>query len=179
MQPWRLALAIPLGVAAGLSSASQPKPVPDALRRVGETTLFSFVTSSGKTASLCEGPKATYLVYRFGTAAKTELQYPSVLDASSWQKFTYWSYHRGGGVANAGEELQQLSFKNAGVEYQLYDDTHAFVNKAKEEDYRREVGVYVVLKGKEVRVVGREPSIVGNLYLTDEQRERVKVSEQP
>lgn len=177
MQPWQLALAIPLGVAAGLSSASQPMPMPDALRRAGETTLFSFVTASGKTASLCEGPKAAYLVYRFGTTAKTELQYPSVLDATSWQKFTYWSYHRGGGVANAGEELCQLSFKNKGVEYLLYDEWHAFLNKAKEEDFYHEVGVNVTLKGKEVRVVGTKKSIVGSLYLADDQRERVKVSE--
>jgi hypothetical protein len=180
MNSWQLVLATFLGLVAGLSpAASQPKPGPDVLRRVGETTVFSFVTSSGKTVSLCEGPQSAYLVYRFGTAAKTALQYPTVLDASSWQKFTYWSYHRGGGVANAGEELHQLSFKNGGVEYQLYDDTHAFMNKAKEEDYRREAGVYVVLKGKEVRVVGKEPSVVGSLYLADEQRERVKVSEQP
>lgn len=180
MNWWQFVLATSFGLVAQLSpAASPPKPAPDVLRRAGETTLFSFVTAGGKTASLCEGPKAAYLVYRFGTAAKIELQYPSVLDATSWQKFTYWSYHRGGGVANAGEELSRLSFKNGGIEYQLYDNTHAFVNKAKEEDYRREVGVYVVLKGKEVRVVGKESSTVGDLYLTDDQRERVKVSEEP
>jgi hypothetical protein len=82
-------------------------------------------------------------------------------------------------VANAGEELHQLSFKNGGVEYQLYDDTFAFVNKAKEEDFRRELGVYVVLKGKKVRVVGKEPSVVGGLYMVADLRERVKVSEEP
>jgi hypothetical protein len=180
MSSWLLVLATSLGLVARVSpAASQPKPGPDALRRAGETTLFSFVTASGKTASLCEGPKAAYLVYRFGTTAKTELQYPSMLDATSWQKFTYWSYDRGGGVANAGEELHQLSFKNGGVEYQLYDDTFAFVNKAKEEDFRRELGVYVVLKGKKVRVVGKEPSVVGGLYMVADLRERVNVSEEP
>jgi hypothetical protein len=173
-------LAAALGLALAPSpAASQPKPRPDALRRAGETTLFSFVTAGGKTASLCEGPKAAYLVYRFGTAAKVELQYPSAQDASSWQKFTYWSYHRGGGVANAGEELHQLSFVNKGVEYQLYDDTHAFLNKAREEDYRREVGIYLTVKGKEIRVVGKAPSSVGSLYLADDQQARVKVSEEP
>jgi hypothetical protein len=91
MNSWLLILATSLGLLAQLSpAASQPKPGPDALRHAGETTLFSFVTASGKTALLCEGPKDAYLVYRFGTAAKTELQYPSVLDANSWQKFTYW-----------------------------------------------------------------------------------------
>lgn len=175
MKLWQLALAVSLGVAAGPPLASPPPP-PDVLCRPGEATLFSFVTKSGKVASLCEGPKAAYLVYRFGTAAKTELQYPAVLDASSWQKFTYWSYHRGGGVANAGEELCQLSFKNKGVEYLLYEERHAFMNKAKEEDSHHEVGVNVGLKGKEIHIVGTEPSIVGSLYLADDQRARVQVS---
>ena len=179
MKGWQVVAAAPFWLASGPSPASQPKLSPDVLRKPGETTVFSFITSSGKTASLCEGPGGAYLVYRFGTAAKTELQYPAVLDASSWRKFTYWAYHRGGGMANAAEELHQLSFKNGDAEYQLYDDTHAFMNKAKEEDYRRQVGVYVLLKGKEVRVAGKEPSISGDLYLTDEQRERVKVSEEP
>lgn len=179
MKPGQLALAALLGLAAGPPLARPTQPPADVLRRPGEAIVFSFVTKSGKVASLCEGPKGKYLVYRFGTAAKTDLQYPAVLDASSWQKFTYWSYHRGGGVANAGEELCQLSFKNKGVEYLLYDEMHAFMNKAKEEDSHHEVGIDVGLKGKQVRLVGTEPSIVGSLYLNSDQRDRVQVSEEP
>jgi hypothetical protein len=55
----------------------------NALRRPGETRLFSFETANGKTAVLCEGAKKAHLVYRFGTAAKVELQYPIILTASS------------------------------------------------------------------------------------------------
>jgi hypothetical protein len=179
MRPQKLAATTAGWLLAGSSLFGQPRPVADVLCHPGEATVFSFLTKSGKTVSLCEGPKGAYLVYRFGTAAKIELQYPAVLDASSWQKFTYWAYHRGGGVANAGMELHQLSFKNKGVEYQLYQDAHAFINKAKQEDSRHEVGVYMVLKGKEARIVGRESSIVGSLYLADDQRARVKESEQP
>ena len=148
MNPQKPAATAAVWLLAGSSLFGQPRPVADVLCHPGESTVFSFLTESGKTVSLCAGPKSAYLVYRFGTAAKTELQYPAVLDASSWQKFTYWAYHRGGGVANASEELRQLSFKNKGVEYQLYYDVFAVMNKAKQEDSRHEVGVYIVLKGK-------------------------------
>ena len=172
MKIWILAVAAPCWLAA-----APPAPAPDVLRKPGENTVFSFVTNGGRTVSLCEGPKSAYLVYRFGTATKTELQYPAVLDGSSWKKFTYWAYHRGGGVANAGEELQQLSFKNGAVEYLLFDETHAFLNRAKEEDYRHGVGVLVTVNGKEIRIAGTAHAINGSLYLTDEQKERVTLSD--
>lgn len=99
-----------------LLTASTPPP-PATLVRPGETTLFAFQTKSGKTAALCRGPKGAYLVYRFGTAAKVELQYPAKLDASSWKKFTYWSYQRG----NPYLGIAELKFENQGVQYTLSD----------------------------------------------------------
>jgi hypothetical protein len=170
-----LTLAAPLCLGISAPAVRQGKPAPDVLRRPGETTVFSFVTSSGKTASLCEGPKAAYLVYRFGTAAKTELQYPAKLDASSWRKFTYWAYHRPGGVENAGMENYQLSFQNGGVKYTLNDYTEAYLLKNGDEDYRRTVIFNVVLNGKTVKIGVRQASVNGDLSLSDEQRERVTV----
>ncbi|MFD1469967.1 hypothetical protein ACFQ48_17190 [Hymenobacter caeli] len=125
--------------------------------------MFSFKTNGGKTATLCRGPKGSYLVYRFGTAAKVELQYPAKLDASSWRKFTYWFYTRGGGAHNSGIEDYRLTFENNGVQYTLSDQTTAFYNKQQEEDYRREVAVVVTVKGKDVTIAGNLGTTVGEL----------------
>jgi len=165
-----------LWLAAGLatSTATPPKPARDVLRRPGETTVFSFVATNGKTVSLCEGPKGTYLVYRFGTAAKTELQYPATLDASSWSKFTYFRYFRGGGVANAGLAEYRLSFRNGTVEYELYDRTHAEAGKGGVELYPREIGITVSV-GRGIN--GKVSTSQGVLSLSEEQRERVTIDE--
>lgn len=178
MSGWKAALAVPLWLVAGVTLAQQPRPAPDMLRQPGEITVLSFVTASGKMASLCEGPKAAYLVYRFGNAAKTELQYPTVLDASSWRKFTYSAYHRPGGVENAGMENYQLSFSNGGAEYTLIDHTEAYLMKNKVENYRREVSLDVVLNGKPLNITVRQASVSGDLYLSDKQRELVKLEEE-
>ena len=136
-------LVAPLWLAVSATPVQQAKPAPYVLRQPGETTVFSFVTSKGKTVSLCEGPKSAYLVYRFGTASKTELQYPAVLDASSWSKFTYFRYFRGGGIANAGREEYRLSFRNGNVEYEVYDMNHAEADEDGTVLYPREIGIYV------------------------------------
>jgi hypothetical protein len=180
MSRWQLACWAAWGLVANplLASPQAAQPPPDVLRRPGETTVFSFRTSRGKTVSLCEGPKAAYLVYRFGTAAKTELQYPAALNAGSWRKFTYWTYHRGGGVANAGMEEYRISFKNEAAEYELTDRTEAYLTSSKEEDYRREVGLNVVVSGKSLDITARQASVSGDLALSDEQRKRVKLAEE-
>lgn len=166
----KLVLAFFLAGSSVLLTASAP-PKPANLCQAGETTVFSFRTKGGKTAALCQGPREAYLVYRFGTAAKIELQYPAKLDASSWKKFTYWSYHRGGGAHNAGLEIAQLKFANQGVEYTLSDQTSAFYNKQKEEDYRRDVSIEVVVKGKTVSVGGDGETAVGDMVgLKDNQK---------
>jgi hypothetical protein len=143
------------------------------LRRPGETTLFSFVTERGKTVSLCEGPKSAYLVYRFGTAAKVELQYPAVLDASSWKKFTYSWYFRGGGLANAGHSDAQLVFHNGKVTYELYDMAHAEEGDDGEETFLREVGMHISTSaGPIADISGDELAAQGGIMLNDELRER-------
>ena len=164
-----------LWLTGGASLFGQSKPAPDVLRRPGETTVFSFITSRGKTVSLCEGPRSAYLVYRFGTAAKTELQYPAVLDASSWQKFTYFRYSRGGGLANAGRSEYRLSFRNAKVNYELYDMEHVEAGRGGDEVYLRDVGIELSAGGT---ISGKEATVRGSLYLSPEQEERVTTSEE-
>ena len=166
--------AILVGLALAMSGVGQAQirgPV-TTLRRPGETTLFSFRTANGKTAILCEGPKGAYLVYRFGTATKVELQYPPVLTANSWKKFTYYPYHR---IATPQAERYRLSFSSGGNDYELVDMTEEMGVMGGDEDYVREVGVWVTTsKGKTVRIAGRQPTVQGDLVLSDEQRARVK-----
>jgi hypothetical protein len=176
MQTPKLLVAA-LWLAAAPAVGGQRKPaLNDVLRRPGETTIFSFRTYRGKTVSLCEGPKGAYLAYRFGTAAKVELQYPAVLDASSWQKFAYHTHYYDV-TNNAYEYVNKLSFSIGTVGYMLFDNKYDFLDEYKQNDYYRKIGIDVSMKG--VRIAGSEDAASGSLHLTDEQRNRVKFSEQP
>jgi hypothetical protein len=168
----KTATLVGLALAMGGEGRAQIRGPVNALRRPGETKLFSFRTASGKTAILCEGPKGAYLVYRFGTAAKVELQYPTVLTANSWKKFTYYPYHR---IATPQAERYRLSFSSGGNDYELADMTEQMGIKGGDDDYVREVGVWVTTsKGKTVYIAGRQPTVQGDLVLSDEQQARVK-----
>lgn len=171
-------LAAALWLAAAPATGGPRQPAPNALRWPGETTLFSFRTSRGKVVSLCEGPKAAYLVYRFGTASKVELQYPAVLDTSSWRKFTYHKHYYDG-TNNASDDVSQLSFTSGTVDYKLFDNRYGFLDEYKQNDHYRKIGIDVSMKGKGVRIAGSEDVASGDLHLTDDQRKRVKWSEQP
>lgn len=166
MKSYRLLLLLGLAAAAG-PPAKKATP----LCRAGETNLYSFATAGGKTVSLCRGPRDGYLVYRYGTAAKIEMQYPAVLDASSWGKFTYATYLRPSmGGTNSGLDLNHLSFANGGVRYTVYADF------ADGEDETLGVGVKWA-GGKDVFIKGRPKSGVGTLIdLRD--NDRVKTSDE-
>lgn len=172
MQPQKLAATAAVWLLAGSSLFGQGKPASNVLRRPGETTMFSFRTTGGKTVSLCEGPKGAYLVYRFGTAAKVELQYPAVLDASSWKKFAYAWYFRGGGLANAGHSDASLTFRNGKITYELYDMEHAEEGQDGEETYPREVGMHISNStGIIADISGDESTARGGIMLSDRLRE--------
>ena len=140
--------------------------------------MFSFRTYRGKTVSLCEGPRGAYLVYRFGTAAKVELQYPAVLDARSWEKFKYSWYFRGGGLANAAHTDASLKFQNGKVTYQLYDTEHAEEGEDGEETYLREVGMHISTDaGVIADIAGNELTAQGGIMLSDKLRQRATQDE--
>ncbi|MBO2010312.1 hypothetical protein [Hymenobacter negativus] len=146
------------GIGLLLLTGSAP-PRPATLCRAGETSVFSFVTKGGKTACLCEGPKQAYLAYRFGTATQVELQYPAVLDRSSWKKFTYAFYLRGGGISNAGLDINELRFTNGGVKYRLYQNYSA----EQEEDKGNDVGIEAIVNGKATQIGARVGTVKGNI----------------
>lgn len=104
-------------------------PTEDCLCKNNERVVFSFVTTKKKMVSVCMEKADQYLVYRYGIPGRIELQYPAVLDESSWQKFELYSYFRGGGIHNAGVDEQHLSFTNEGVIYELYENYQAIGNK--------------------------------------------------
>ncbi|MEO8514632.1 MAG: hypothetical protein ABI543_13815 [Ignavibacteria bacterium] len=106
------------------------------LVKENETMIFSFKTKSGKTAVLCRGSNESYIVYRFGTNKNVELEYPASLDNTSWQKFTYSYYFRGGGKKNAGQDLNYVSFQNNGYNYEIYDEYYS-------EDESTDAGIIV------------------------------------
>ena len=95
------------------------------LLKKGETEIFRFKTSGGKTAVICVGDSDSYIVYRFGTNSKVELVYPAAMNSDSWQLMTYSYYFRGGGKENAGLDLNYLSFENNGYLYKLYQEYSA------------------------------------------------------
>lgn len=123
-----------------------------------EEVVFSFKTKKGKRMVLAKDKNNEYIIYRFGTQKKIELEYPSVKDKSSWDKFTYSYYHRGGGVQNAGMELNSLFFQYENFEYVVYYDYHA-------EGARVEIGTLITdLKtNKDIDVKGIYKSIKGDL----------------
>lgn len=123
----------------------------------GEEIIFSFKLKSGKTALLLKGENDSYIVYRFGTNRKIELEYPAELNTDSWQKFTYSYYFRGGGKENAGLDLNYVSFENNGYSYKLYDEYSA-------EDDSRHTGILVTdAEGKERDITGAKGSAKGSL----------------
>ncbi|MFC5698815.1 hypothetical protein ACFPU0_25150 [Pseudomonas sp. GCM10022186] len=89
----------------------------------GEKNIISFkIVKSKKIASVCEGSNAEYLVYRFGSTEKVELEYPKNLNKEAWSKFQYSGYIRGGGLANDAMGDYRLSFSNNGTEYIIFQN---------------------------------------------------------
>jgi len=89
-----------------------------------EQAIFSFETAKGKKVMLAKDKGNKYIIYRFGTKDKIELEYPEK-DKSSWNKFAYAEYHRGGGKANSGMDIENIIFINKGFQYVIYNNYHA------------------------------------------------------
>jgi len=139
-----------------LSAGAQDKYNYGALKKQNEEVLFSFRLHNNKIAVLASPKDNSYLVYRFGTAEKAELEYPAVRDKSSWKRFQYSGYWRGGGKENEALEDYSLSFKNNGIEYSLYENWYSG-------DEKFHVGIRVTEGKKETDIKGMVSTIVGTL----------------
>lgn len=116
-----------------------------------EVLVLSFKTKKNKLLFVCRDQENKYLVYRFGSKTKIELQYPEKLDPSSFKKFDYSTYLRPGGVENLGMSLDYLSFTNSGYRYVIYK-TYASESVGNE----NEIGIRIIhLKTKkETKIEG-------------------------
>jgi hypothetical protein len=85
-----------------------------------EQLVFGLITKHGKALGIALGKNNSYLVYRYGKKGRVELEYPAKKDKSSFGKFTYSSYYRGGGKSNLGLDLQRLSFRNHNADYEIF-----------------------------------------------------------
>ncbi len=89
-----------------------------------EVLVISFQTIKGKKLMLAVDTINKYLVYRYGTEKRIELEYPNGL-RNNYDNFKYFHYSRGGGPQNDGEEIYQLHFTIGDFTYKIYDDWHA------------------------------------------------------
>ncbi|PQA92153.1 hypothetical protein SAMN05421796_107179 [Chryseobacterium piscicola] len=119
-----------------------------------EEVVYSFETKNGKKMSLVKDKTNQYIQYRFGTKNKVEMEFPAERTKESWKKFHYNSYWRGGGIQNAGMEIDNLSFNN-GYEYLLFRTYHA-------EGEVYTAGIIIKdKKGKETRIKGNYKTLEG------------------
>ncbi|WCM40881.1 hypothetical protein MG290_07805 [Flavobacterium sp. CBA20B-1] len=123
-----------------------------------EKVVYQLTMKNGKLLFICMDKNEKYIVYRFGSKNKIELEYPKEKDLSSFQKFEYSEYKRGGGIQNAAMELKYLAFINNGVKYVVYDTYFAEGNKTN-------AGIKVIeSKDKITDLKGLKKSAKGNLF---------------
>lgn len=124
-----------------------------------EDVLLSFnIANSDKTVSICiSKQKSNYIIYRYGKPNDIELEYPEKTE-SSWDKFTYSYYVRGGGTDNEGIDLNYLNFENGKFNYKIFEEYDSETDKSM-------VGITVTnLKtGEETDIQGDSNSIKGTL----------------
>lgn len=106
-----------------VSEDSNNKSVDNYLCCENEDVLFSFnIADSEKSVSICiSKDQQDYIIYRYGTKDKIELEYP-IKAENSWSLFTYSYFLRGGGTGNEGLDLNYLSFDNGGYTYKIYEE---------------------------------------------------------
>jgi len=159
-------ILIAIGLLFLFSSFSNNKFV-NGLCRDNEKVVFSFtLTTSKKSVCLCKEKNGKYLVYRFGTNDKVELQYPKKLDASSWKAFILHGQKRFGGKANAGFGDYSLAFNNSNVKYILFDSWS-------DEDGSKEIGIKVNMNSKETILKGNYKTKKGTLLRLDDEVDKI------
>jgi len=143
----------------------------DDLCTTEEVLVYGFqIADSDKKLAVCMDEDESYLVYRYGTKDKLELEYPENKE-NAWDNFTYSYYLRGGGADNAGLDLNYLVFENKGYQYQVYDEYSA-------ETGVTEVGVRVrnLETGAETDIKGDYESEKGSL-ITFRDSDKIKIVE--
>ncbi len=99
----------------------------------------------------------------FGTKDKIELEYPSVKDASSFDKFRYSSYFRPKQEDVDGLNLNHVSFVNGNTKYIIYNN-HFEYSKRKNESTCG-IGIIDLSTGEKFEIKGKVKSKKGSLGL--------------
>jgi hypothetical protein len=142
--------------------ATAPAKLSDRLCCDNEEIIMSFKTKNQKVISVCKEKKGKYLVYRFGTKDKIELQFPGKLDKDSWKQFHYRGAWRFGGKANAGFGDLELKFKNINTTYRLFEEWN-------DEDGSTDFGLEVETTGTKAKnlVIDKSSKIGSLMRLND------------
>jgi len=127
-----------------------------------EKIVFSFETNKGKTMSLAMDKNQKYIVYRFGQAGKVELQYPEEF-SGTFEKFTYNYYMRGGGAANAGLDLNYVSFTGDTHKIIIYEEYSSGDPENPEESTSVGLRIIDLKTNKETKILGLEKTMQGSL----------------
>jgi hypothetical protein len=105
--------------------------------------------------SVCVDQEESYIVYRFGTKNKIELEYPKER-SGSWKRFRYSFYLRGGGPQNDGLDLNYLIFTNNNVVYTIYQEYDALSNTTT-------CGIRIENQENNIDISGDSETIIGTL----------------
>ncbi len=127
-----------------------------------EDCIYSFKTKNGKTMMLAKDKNDQYIIYRFGTNAHIDFEFPQTKDSTSWSQFSYNYYFRGGGYQNAGLDIDNLIFENKGYQYIVFSSYSA---GEKKNDEHFSIGIIITDKKSENKTIikGRNNTEVGNL----------------
>ncbi len=117
-----------------------------------EEILFSFKTKNGKKIVLAKDINNEYIIYRFGTSKKIELEYPKEKSKNSWNLFTYDYYHKPGGPENNAMYLNSVYFKIGTYQYSIF--SNVYLTNEKNDDYEFGVSVFNSKNGKTTTIKG-------------------------
>ncbi len=123
-----------------------------------EKVIYSFRTSKEqKAVSLCINDEEDYIIFRYGTKDKIEMEYPDILE-DSWNSFAYCYYLRGGGPENEGLDLNFITFKRNEYSYILYEKYYA-----SKEVHQYGLSIINNHNGEEKDIPGSSESVTGTL----------------
>lgn len=132
-----------------------------------EKTIYSFQTPKGKMMYLNVDTNLNYIVYRFGTKNKVELEFPTEKDKSSFEKFEYTHYFRPLQKGVEGMDLKYVAFVNNGTKYIIFDNVTMYANSSSV----RNIGIKVLISKDEIgiKIKGRNRTRRGSLgYFSNE-----------
>ena len=134
-------------------SSNAQERIPSNYKLPNEEIVMAIQMNDGKIMTLCKDTAENYLLYRFGTPQRVELEYPSK-EKSSWERFTYSFYLRGGGAENAGLDLNYVYFEREGYRYIIYDTYDATENQSEQgiKVENLKTGEIKVLSGKKMKI---------------------------